>query len=110
MQTDLRGRDLISDLDFSKEEVESVLDAVFLFKYTYPRFLRSRDGATRRSRRFHRITNDADFAWRHRKRNGPHIWSLLRWHCHPPCRVGGRQPLSELGRRGFPGTGVEYAM
>ncbi len=26
MQTFLRGRDLISDLDFSKEEVETVLD------------------------------------------------------------------------------------
>ena len=26
MQTDLRNRDLIGDLDFSKEEVETVLD------------------------------------------------------------------------------------
>jgi hypothetical protein len=25
MQTDLRGRDLIGDLDFSKEEVETVM-------------------------------------------------------------------------------------
>jgi N-acetylornithine carbamoyltransferase len=32
MQTDLRGRDLISDLDFSKEEVETVLDVAFDFK------------------------------------------------------------------------------
>jgi N-acetylornithine carbamoyltransferase len=32
MQTDLRGRDLISDLDFSKEEVETVMDAAFDLK------------------------------------------------------------------------------
>src|SRR5512143_4192975 len=32
MQTDLRGRDLISDLDFSKEEVETVLDVAFDLK------------------------------------------------------------------------------
>jgi len=29
MITNLRGRDLISDLDFSKEEVETVLDVSF---------------------------------------------------------------------------------
>ncbi|HEX9797474.1 MAG TPA: ornithine carbamoyltransferase [Anaerolineales bacterium] len=32
MQTYLRGRDLISDLDFSKEEVETVLDVAFDLK------------------------------------------------------------------------------
>ncbi len=32
MQTDLRGRDLIGDLDFSKEEVETVLDVAFKLK------------------------------------------------------------------------------
>ncbi len=32
MITDLRGRDLISDLDFSKEEVETVLDVAFDLK------------------------------------------------------------------------------
>ena len=32
MQTDLRGRDLISDLDFSREEVETVLDVAFDLK------------------------------------------------------------------------------
>jgi N-acetylornithine carbamoyltransferase len=32
MQTDLRGRDFISDMDFSKEEVETVLDVAFKFK------------------------------------------------------------------------------
>jgi ornithine carbamoyltransferase len=32
MQTDLRGRDLISDLDFSREEVETVLDVAFDMK------------------------------------------------------------------------------
>ena len=32
MQTFLRGRDLISDLDFSKEEVETVLDVAFDLK------------------------------------------------------------------------------
>lgn len=32
MQTDLRGRDLISDLDFSKEEVETVLEVAFDMK------------------------------------------------------------------------------
>ena len=32
MQTDLRGRDLIGDLDFSKEEVETVLDVAFELK------------------------------------------------------------------------------
>ena len=26
MQTDLRGRDYISDMDFSKEEIETVMD------------------------------------------------------------------------------------
>jgi N-acetylornithine carbamoyltransferase len=32
MQTDLRGRDLIADLDFSREEVETVLDVAFDLK------------------------------------------------------------------------------
>ncbi len=32
MQTYLRGRDLIGDLDFSKEEVETVLDVAFDLK------------------------------------------------------------------------------
>ena len=32
MQTDLRGRDLIGDLDFTKEEVETVLDTAFDLK------------------------------------------------------------------------------
>lgn len=32
MKTNLRGRDLISDLDFSKEEVETVLDVAFDLK------------------------------------------------------------------------------
>jgi N-acetylornithine carbamoyltransferase len=32
MQTDLRGRDFISDLDFSKEEVETVLDVAWDLK------------------------------------------------------------------------------
>src|SRR5574341_1952001 len=32
MQTDLRGRDLIGDLDFSKEEVETVMDVAFDLK------------------------------------------------------------------------------
>src|SRR4030067_2512212 len=32
MQADLRGRDLIGDLDFSKEEVETVLEVAFDLK------------------------------------------------------------------------------
>lgn len=32
MQTDLRGRDLIGDLDFSREEVETVMDVAFDLK------------------------------------------------------------------------------
>ena len=32
MQSDLRNRDLIGDLDFSKEEVETVLDVAFDLK------------------------------------------------------------------------------
>ncbi len=32
MKTDLHGRDLICDLDFSKEEVETVLDVAFDLK------------------------------------------------------------------------------
>jgi ornithine carbamoyltransferase len=32
MQTDLRGRDFISDLDFSREEIETVLDVAFDLK------------------------------------------------------------------------------
>jgi ornithine carbamoyltransferase len=32
MQTYLHGRDLIGDLDFSKEEVETVLDVAFDLK------------------------------------------------------------------------------
>src|SRR3972149_6484877 len=32
MQTDLRGRDLIGDLDFSREEVETVLEVAFDLK------------------------------------------------------------------------------
>ena len=32
MQTDLRGRDFISDMDFSKEEIETVMDVAFKLK------------------------------------------------------------------------------
>src|SRR5512145_3204052 len=32
MQTNLRGRDFIGDLDFSKEEIETVLDVAFDLK------------------------------------------------------------------------------
>ncbi len=32
MQTDLRGRDLISDMDFSKEEIETVIDVAMKLK------------------------------------------------------------------------------
>ncbi|GAF98208.1 unnamed protein product, partial [marine sediment metagenome] len=32
MQTDLRNRDLIGDLDFSKEEVETILDVAWDLK------------------------------------------------------------------------------
>jgi len=32
MQTDLRGRDYISDMDFSKEEIDTVLDVAFQLK------------------------------------------------------------------------------
>ena len=32
MQTDLRGRDFISDMDFNKEEIETVLDVAFQLK------------------------------------------------------------------------------
>ena len=32
MQTDLRGRDFISDMDFSKEEIETVLDVALTLK------------------------------------------------------------------------------
>ena len=32
MQTDLRGRDFISDMDFSKEEIETVLDVAHTLK------------------------------------------------------------------------------
>ena len=32
MQTDLRGRDYISDMDFSKEEIETVMDVAFKLK------------------------------------------------------------------------------
>ena len=32
MQTDLRGRDFISDLDFSREEVETILDVAWDLK------------------------------------------------------------------------------
>ena len=32
MQTDLRGRDFISDMDFSKEEIETVLDVALKLK------------------------------------------------------------------------------
>ena len=64
MQTDLRGRDLIGDLDFSKEEVETVLEVAWDLKrkralgephaylrdkvfqqHPYPRLIRGRDGA-----------------------------------------------------------------
>jgi ornithine carbamoyltransferase len=32
MQTDLRGRDFISDMDFSKEEIETVMDVALKLK------------------------------------------------------------------------------
>ena len=32
MQTDLRGRDYISDMDFSKEEIETVIDVALKLK------------------------------------------------------------------------------
>jgi len=78
MQTNLRGRDLIGDLDFSKEEVETVLDVawdlkrkralnephaylrdktlamLFFFSSTrHPRLLRSRHGRNWVARRLY---------------------------------------------------------
>ncbi|RIK33223.1 MAG: ornithine carbamoyltransferase, partial [Chloroflexi bacterium] len=32
MQTDLRGRDFIGDMDFSKEEIETVIDVALKLK------------------------------------------------------------------------------
>ena len=88
MQTYLHGRDLIGDLDFSKEEVETVLEVAFdlkrkralgeltpylrdkvlamLFFFTqhpYPWFLRSWYGSIRRPCSLHRIQNHTDLPW-----------------------------------------------
>ena len=47
MQTNLRGRDLISDLDFSKEEVETVLDVAFDLSGNVPSVNRTPTCATK---------------------------------------------------------------
>ena len=78
MQTNLRGRDLIGDLDFTKEEVETVMEVAwdlkrkralgephaylrdkvlamlfFFSSHTYPWLVRSGHGTTRWSWRFY---------------------------------------------------------
>jgi ornithine carbamoyltransferase len=84
MQTGLKGRDFIGDLDFSKEEVETVLDvawdlkrsgpwasptpparqgagdAVLLQQHPHARLVRGGHGPARRSRPVHREQDHAD--------------------------------------------------
>jgi ornithine carbamoyltransferase len=84
MQTNFRGRDLIGDLDFTKEEVETVLDVAWDLKrkramgephaYLRDKVLamlfffsstRSRHRPARRAWRFHRQQYHPDFARRY---------------------------------------------
>ena len=113
MQTNFRGRDLIGDLDFSKEEVETVLDVALdlkrkralgephaylrdkvlamLFFFTphpHPRLVRGRHGPAGRARRLHRFEHHPDLARRHPQGNRRDLRPLFRRHRHPPLRLG----------------------
>ena len=126
MQTFLHGRDLIGDLDFSKEEVETVLDVAFDLKrkraLNEPHRLPARQGAgdavlllitrTRGSFEagmaqlgghgaFIESKYHPDLPRRYAQGNRRDLRPLLRRHCHPPRRLGHRQRLPECGRQGL---------
>jgi hypothetical protein len=123
MQTNFRGRDFIGDLDFSKEEVETVLDVAFdlkrkrawanpmpaarqgaghallLQQHPHPRFLRGWHGPAGRPRRVHREQDDPDRPRRHRQGDRRDLRPLLRRHRHPPVRLGhGNRYINEVAK------------
>ena len=120
MQTFLHGRDLIGDLDFTKEEVETVLDVALDLKRKRAlneahAYLRDKTLAmlfffsSTRTRgsfeagmaqlgghaAFIEFAHDPDFPRRHRQRDRRDPGPLLRRAVHPPRRMGQRQRLPE---------------
>ena len=134
MQTNLHGRDLISDLDFSKEEVETVLEVAFDLKrkraLNEPHaYLRDKALAllfffsstrTRSSfevgmahlgghAAFIELQDHPDCARRHGQRDRADLRALLRRHRHPPLRLGRRQPLPPRGGPPRARPGAQHA-
>ena len=124
MQTFLHGRDLIGDLDFSKEEVETVLDVALDLKRKRAlgeahAYLRDKTLAmlfffsSTRTRgsfeagmaqlgghaAFIESQDHPDLPRRHRQRDRRDLRPLFRRDRHPPRRLGRRQRLPERSRQ-----------
>ncbi len=123
MQTFLHGRDLIGDLDFSKEEVETVLDVAFdlkrkralnephaylrdkvlamLFFFSSTRTRGSFEAGIAQlggHGAFIEIAYHPDLARRHPQGDRRDLRPLLRRHRHPPRGLGRGQRLPERRR------------
>ncbi len=135
MQTGLRGRDFISDMDFSKEEIETVIDvalklkrdralgraprhparqgaghALLLHQHPHPLQLRGGHGPVGRPRRLHRQHHHPDQPRRHGQGDRRDLRSLLRRHRHPPVRLGLWQQVHQRGGRGQPRARPQHAV
>ena len=135
MQTDLRGRDLISLQDWTNEEIETVLDVAFelkreralgephplparqgagdallLLEHADARLVRGGHGPARRPRPVHREPHDPDRPRRHGQGDRRDPGPLQRRHRHPPRRLGRRQPVHPRGRRGQPRARPQHAV
>ena len=135
MQTYLHGRDLIGDLDFSKEEVETVMDVAFdlkrkralnephaylrdkvlamLFFFSSTRTRGSFEAGMAQlggHGAFIESQHDADFARRHPQGNRRDLRALLRRHRHPPLRLGRGQSVPQRRGEGLARAGAEHAV
>ena len=120
--TTLRGRDLIGDLDFSKEEVETVLDVAFdlkrkralgephaylrdkvlamLFFFSSTRTRGSFEAGMAQlggHAAFIEIEDHPDRPRRHPQGDRRDLRALLRRHRHPPRGLGRRQRVPQRG-------------
>ena len=135
MQTHLRGRDLIDLQEWTKDEIDTVLDvaftlkreralgqphplparqgardAVLLLEHPHPGLVRGGDGPARRARPVHREPDDPDRARRHGQGDRRDPRPLQRRHRDPVRRLGRRQPVHARGGRGQPGAGAQHAV
>ena len=135
MQTNLRGRDLISLQEWTREEIETVLDVAsdlkrkralgephpylrdkvlaMLFFFSSTRTRASFEAGMAQlggHAQFIEIADDPDRPRRHRPRDRRDPRPLQRRDRHPQRRLGRRQPVHPRGRRGEPRAGPQHAV